>query len=863
MSLGPARYNLTLFLLAALLSLAGIVPVRAQAITLEVEAGYDSLFRENHWFPLLVRVSNAGMDRSGRLVVRPETSGAAFSNTFSAAVELPAGARKSVFLYVTARSFADSVRVEFLDDEGFVLAAQEASLRHVPTQDTLHVLLGDSPRGRVDLSALAPGGRQAWRAAWDVANLPPLAAALQAVDTILFSDVDSGALGTAQRQALADRVLSGAHLIVTGGASWQATAAGLGELLPQQPAGSLSTADLGQLGALAGEPETIFRSETLVATGALREDARVLAATAAGVPLLARRDHGLGTVDYLAVDPLAAPLGDWAGLDNLWFALAATRRPLPGWAQGITNLERAAGASEILPGLDLLPDLLPLCGFLAFYVALIGPLNYLLLRRINRRAWAWGTIPLCILIFSALSWSVGFGLRGSSATLSRLALVQAWPESERARVTGLVGVLSPRRASYNLQTGAGGTLRPLARDVPANPFAAGIQARTDIRQAERFSALNFNVDASFIATFHSTAVTPAPAIGGTATLRYGPGEPNPVSGEPRWYWLLRGTVRNESDFTLEDPVILARAASQALDTSLLPGESVSFELPLVADSIQPAAPAPLERHGEPQLTGLRFSRFSRNFATREQSVMDIMHEEYNSRVYRLGPGGDPADQERYRRQLLLSAALADPFHSTARSDQVFLAGWGAMPLQAEPLEAQWEPNDVALYLIRLEVTQEPPSGSLRIEADQFTWVALERNSLSGMAAPVNTDLQPGDQVVYRFTPQPNAQLAQVDALHVILNLRGSGPDEISVELWEGPAGRWRPLTLRRPRARSTTRAAVVRAPAALLGAQNSVLLRLVVDEESGNALRLDRLAIEQEGLFGYTDPMAAGPDARP
>ena len=860
MSRGWPRHNLSLLLLAILLLLSVAAPAQAQAIALEVEAGFDSLFREHHWFPLRVRVTNAGGDQRGRLVVRPETSGKAFSNTFSTAVELPAGARKSVFLYVTARSFANNVRVEFLTDDNLVLAAQEAPLRHVPAQDNLHVLLGDAASGRVDLAALAPGERQAWRAAWELASLPPLAAALQSVDTFFFNDIDTGALGTAQRQALADRVLTGAHLIVTGGAGWQATAAGLADLLPLQPSGSLSTADLAQLAVLAGEPDASFDSETLVATGTPRTDARVLAATADGVPLLLRREYGLGTVDYFAADPLAAPLNDWAGLDALWFTLAATRRPLPGWSQGITNLERAAIASEILPGLDLLPDLLPLCGFLLFYVALIGPLNYLVLRRINRRAWAWVTIPFFILLFSALSWSVGFGLRGSTATLSRLALVQSWPQSERAQVTGLVGVLSPRRASYDLTTAEGSTLRPLARDIPANPFAAGIQARTDIRQAEQFNALNFNVDASFIATFHSTAIVPAPAISGTATLHYRQGEDNLVTGEPTWHWLLRGTVRNEGDFALSRPVILARASSQALPATLQPGESASFEVPLIADTMQPAAPAPLERHGELQLTQLRFSRFSRSLASREQSVMDIMDERYNSRAYRQGPGASTSDQENHRRQLLLSAAMVDPFLSTARSDQVFLAGWGAMPLQIEPGEAQWEPNDAALYLIGLEVTQEAPPDLVRIEADQFTWVAQERNSLSGNSAPVNTDLQPGDQVVYRFTPQPQAQLAQVQALHVILNLRTTGPDEIFPELWDWRTGRWRPVTLRRPRARSTTRSAVIRAPQALLGAQNAVLLRLVLDDVGGS-LRMDRLAIEQEGYFGYTDAMATGPGA--
>lgn len=859
MSQGRLRHNLTL-LLATLLLVIPAAPAGAQGIALEVEAGFDSLFRENQWFPLRVRVSNAGADRSGRLVVRPETSGKAFSNTFSTALELPAGARKSVFLHATARSFASKVRVEFLNDENVVLASQEAPLRHVPMEDALHVLPGDAARGRVDLSALAPAGRQSWRAGMELDGLPPLGAALQAVDTFFFSDVDSGALGSAQRQALAERVLAGAHLIVTGGAGWQATAAGLLDLLPLQPTGSQLIADLGSLATLAGRPDVPPEGETLIATGVLREDARVLAATADGLPLVLRRDHGLGTVDYLAADPLAAPLNDWAGLQDLWFALAATRRPVPGWAGGILNPERAALASEILPGLDLLPDLLPLCGFLLFYVALIGPLNYLVLRRINRRAWAWGTIPLCILIFSALSWTVGFGLRGSSATLSRLALLQSWPESDEAQVTGLVGVLSPRRASYDLTTAAGSTLRPLAREIPANPFAAGIQARTDIRQAASFDALDFNVDASFISTFHTTAVVPAPAISGEATLSYRPGEPHPVSGEARWHWQLSGTVRNGEDFPLARPAILARVASAQLPDALLPGESAGFDFPLTSTNLQPAAPAPLERGGQPHLTQLSFSRFTRYLASREQSVLDIMGDDYNSRAYRQGPGDSATAQERHRRQLLLSAAITDPFLSTARSERVFLAGWGAMPLQAEPGEQQWAPSDAALYLIELDVRRELPQERVRIEADQFTWIAQERNSMSGNTAPVNTDLQPGDQVAFRFTPQPQSQLARVDALHVTLNLRASGPDVVTPELWDWRAGRWRPVPLERPSTRSTSRTAALAAPQALLGAQNSVLLRLTVDE-LGAGLRLERIAIEQEGYFGYTDSMATGPGA--
>jgi hypothetical protein len=89
-SQGRRRHNLLLLPVILLLTVFA-APAQAQGITLEVEAGFDSFFRENQWFPIRVQASNAGADRSGRLVLRPETSGKAFSNTFSTALELPAG----------------------------------------------------------------------------------------------------------------------------------------------------------------------------------------------------------------------------------------------------------------------------------------------------------------------------------------------------------------------------------------------------------------------------------------------------------------------------------------------------------------------------------------------------------------------------------------------------------------------------------------------------------------------------------------------------------------------------------------------------------------------------------------------------
>lgn len=835
------RFGVGLTGIVIVVLLSAFAPLYQQSpqVSLSVDAGYGSLFRENRWFPLLIRASNDGGDMIGRLVVRPETSGNAFTNTFSTPVDLPAGSRKAVFLYITARSFASEVRVELIDNAGGVVASETAPLRGVLAQDQLHVVVTQSSVGAVDLSGARVGGFNAYQGLWTVENLPDRSTAIEAVDMLVFSDVDTGVLTGAQQQAVEDWVIRGGHLLVTGGTNWQATAAGLSDLLPLVPNASDTVDDLAALAALANRSSAELSGETISATGELIPNAEVLAATSDGVPLYARRSLGLGTVDYLTLDPVAEPLRGWDGLNDLWFTVASSTGPRPGWTHGFINPDRAVGSAEILPGFNLLPDVIPLCGFLAFYVALIGPLNYLVLNRINRREYAWFTIPLFILVFSALAWVVGFNLRGNIVTLSRLAVVQSWPESDRAQVNGLIGLLSPRRSTYTLTLNDGGFLRPIARTIQTNPFANNIQAGTNIEQGEVFRADNFSVDASFIATFSASSVIEKPAISGQVSLS--PGD------EPGLQF-VRGSVRNDSTYTLTNPVILARGVSLQLTEPLAPGDVKTFDM-VIANENEPPAPSPLERStGLPTVRlGVRFSSDTRYT---EQSVIDILGDAlYDYRAYTSPPGSDPEAQANRRRQLFLSSFTSDPFASTARGDRVFLAGWSdAMPLMTELTGATWEAVDTTLHIIELAVAKINPPGDTLISGSQFTWAAQTRNGLTTDISPVNTVLQPGDEVVFRFNPMQGSVLAEVKTLRLFLDNAGSARSGLPVELWDWQRREWTPVEMQPLENRASVSAYTVRSPARFLGPRNAVQIRLIADD-SGGYVRIERIFVEQEGRF--------------
>lgn len=818
-----------------LLMLGAALPLGAQStpITLAVRAGFDGSFRENEWTPVFIQVSNDGPDIEGRLVIRPETSAGAVSSTFGSAISLPNGSRKSLTLYVTLSSFATEFRVELIGADGSVVAVESASVRALQPRDQLQIVISESASGTVDLTGVHDGGYAAFQANWRVDNLPDRAPALASVNRILFSDVDTGALTSAQRSALVDWVAGGGHLIVTGGTNWQGTAAGFAGLLPLQPAASITADHLTPLADWMRRSDDRLEAATVIATGALAPSAQVLVKDEANTPLLVRRAYGSGTVDYLAMDPNAIPLRGWRGLNDFWLALAASVQPRPSWSFGVTSWEAASDAVNVLPGVDLLPDILPLCGFLALYIGLIGPLNYVILNKINRREWAWMTIPLLIVLFSVMAWVLGFNLRGNEVTLSRLTVMEIWPDVDRARVGQFVGLLSPRRATYSFQVSDDTFLRPMVgiNAQPAGLFGGNVQTNTTIDQTAGFEAAEFPVDASFIAGFNAETSLPRPDISGQAVLTY---------DDPSGMGQMRGSVRNDSPWVLNDPVILVRGQSVVLGEPLDPGDVATFEATLSGEGLPSPAPMAYAEGGFGSV-------FNRSFSAQRiaPTIRDLLQNQVPDRntMYYQSIGATLQEQEAYRRRLFLTAFVDDPYNVvTGRGDQAYLAGWvDASPLAAELTGATSRTLDTLLVIAQFAVDVVKPVGEALISADRFTWVVQNRTGL-GEVGPIDLSLQPGEEAVFRFTPLPEAVLRSVSELSVVLDRSQGVNRTLAFQLWNWQRAEWEDTRI------SDGNSVQIRQPDRFLGPQNAVLLRVLADAAGGYP-RFDDLSIEQRGRF--------------
>jgi hypothetical protein len=800
------RRIVTLFILL-ILAAPGLVafsplPQDQPDITLSVNAGYDRYYRRGQWVPLRVYVSNGGGDLNGYIRVRTGASTSLEETTYRTPIDLPHGARKQVFLYVSPDSYASQIQVEVVDRSNHIFKRENVSLLMAQPEDVLYAVVTESAFGAVDLSALSPGLGTDHQTNWGVEDIPALADALVGLDVLMFHDVDTGNLTAEQQAAITGWVLGGGHLIVAGGDSWQRTTAGLIDLLPVTLHGTVPVSTVTSLADYLHLPPAAL-DEGMTATETKPKPSAQVLVSAGDTPLIVRQTVGSGMVDFLAVDPNAEPLRSWQDKEYLWYTLTASGGQQPSWDDGFSYWT-AAREATLTTFSNVLPTFFQLCGFLLIYIVLLGPFNYLVLKRLNRREWAWFTIPVMIVVFSALAYRVGFNLRGSAPTVNRLTVVQVWPDSQQAQVMSLIGVQSPRRDTYDIAVDRGYALRALPE------AGIGLNVPTIIDEGTRYTAQSIPIDAGTIASFVASGYTAAPTLDASATWHLSDNQGTHITG----------SVTNTLNVPLEDAVVLVKGAAQTLET-IEPGQTVTFDIP-----IGPSDPGPLTLGN----SGRTYSPYSYSswgygggpgwcysYSGLYLTIKDVMSGER----FLCSPRVTIRQQEIRRRYRLLSALIVDTDLSGGRGSGAYLFAWTAQPMVGVDLgNRPQNEEDTTLYIFDLPVTVEAATPQVEVPPGLTTWTLIETNNPNTMrdvSPSAAFQISPNDQAAFQFMPMPGMRLETVDELV----MKFSGQGSLVVELWNWSSQRWVPIYLS-PDSKDTT----ILNAGRFVGPENAVNVRI-------------------------------------
>jgi len=564
-SRSSSRIALAALTIVALLSLMLTMQTPPVAAALAVRIAATPNFGGNYdsaqWVPITVALANDGAGASGEIIA--EIPGASPPLRFSQRIELPTRSQKVVTLYTQIPSRVGTVSVHF-DAGNERVDAPPMTLRELKSgQGLVGVIVDDAVLGaEITRAVVGSYGSSTFEAITITPDeIPSNTFGLGSFSALIVGDASTGRWSAEQRAAVADWVARGGQLVAAGGPNWRKTLEGLGELPPLRPTDSRTVAGL--TGLAASGSANGPTGQAVVATGDLLAGATRLA-DQDGAPLVAARNWGRGTVTSLAFDPGTSALGGWSGAGSFWQRLAldtphpvGLQEPFDG-SSGASN--QIASVLRDIPGLALPPTWLLGLILLAFIIA-IGPVNYLILRAVDRRELAWVTIPLVTILFAGTIYLVGATTKGRSIVLNTASVVRISPGVRSAEVVAFYGLFTPTRGIRDVALSGESLVQPFSRRGLGDNDELGSDVRFEQGTGSAVRGASF-------AQWTQRTIAAQGRI-----------DPVPVAAKVELRWdgqKVVGTVTNTSSAAIEDMLLLHNNAYQSVG-SLAPGASVTID----------------------------------------------------------------------------------------------------------------------------------------------------------------------------------------------------------------------------------------------------------------------------------------------
>lgn len=377
------------------LSTLVVTPASAQTgLKIDLEVGFDNRYAPGQWTPVSVVVESA-QAISGTLEIshdQPDGS----DSLFTLDVEVPGGGRKEFHLVIPGPPDQRRVNAQVVSEDE-VLGAVVASPLKVQ-ESALVGVIGDV--SEIDPFTAEPSLTEMIPVEVTAGHLTLGAPALSALSYVVASSDDLDGLVPEQRDALSDWIATGGRLLVAAedpsAVVWPASAGGLAWTGGRVTGGDGSLAEgrvalvrdgLGQVMVTRGPLATLGRD---LVEDALRPPPAVYSASSQEF----FNDFGPGTsADTELMNKLRGRSGN---LRLSWFV-----------------------------------------GFLVVYLLLVGPANYLLLKRRGRKELLWVTVPVLALVFSGVAYGLARGSRGG-VEMATAGVVFATQSGQEGRAVAIV-----------------------------------------------------------------------------------------------------------------------------------------------------------------------------------------------------------------------------------------------------------------------------------------------------------------------------------------------------------------------------------------------------------------------------------------
>jgi hypothetical protein len=468
----------------------GAPPVEVQSV--RVGFGSSSAFKIGCWTPVRVQLKASQERLAGFMeLIVPDDDGTPTS--YRLPVDIPPGPGSATYTaYGRPGAHDAEFTIRILDAQGrrVLEAPQEKTMRLPPeviTPEEMLILTLGQPIGVEEIQNLpgfTAGGKGLTRSGSaevivaridaQAEQIPGRWYGFDAAHCIVIDTDDREAmqkLDGLRGQALVEWVRHGGHLVVAVGAHWQAVRDSvLGPILPAQPVGQERVPSLEALTAFAGstKPITPVGTPPSMVTrleGEKQRGGKVLSMEGSSLPLVVRGAQGFGRVTLIGVGVDQNIFSAWPDRGLFWARALDLRSDRPdqtgsGSAVGRGGRFYQSGVSDLssqlrigleqFPGVKLIPF-----GWVAFfiflYILLIGPVDYLFLKKvIKRMELTWITFPTIVVTVSLLAYFAAYRLKGNDLLINKVDVIDVDQAGGLVRGRTLVCLFSPQNRDYSV-----------------------------------------------------------------------------------------------------------------------------------------------------------------------------------------------------------------------------------------------------------------------------------------------------------------------------------------------------------------------------------------------------------------------------
>jgi len=409
-------------------------------IDMQIISGFNNYHKQDRWLPL--QISGMGDDFDGYVSVSIQNNIYGDQQIYTAPISVFGDTKKVKYLYIRPERLGQIFNVKLTDKDGKILLEKESRLTVIPSESTLVVTVNQNedalknlPVNNIDSS------RKIYVTNVSAENLPDRWKGYDSVDTVILGNFSVDSLSDSQKNALIDWVCSGGTLITSGGVDSQNFVGTFIE--PLLPVKIIGTKILKAIPSLSQRFGYDFPNTTMiVALSSLKTDGKAIITEDDGLPIIAERKVGAGSIIFLCFDYADPAIKSWGGNSELWKTIIPeTQKPTNVKYDSVFRLLSAQRQLSI-------PSYKFIGGFLLLYILCLGIVSYIFFER--KKGLTWIIIILITTTFAIGAMGFSYTTGEWLPIINDLSIIDVYQDTPRTQIRGYVNIFSSAKTDLKL-----------------------------------------------------------------------------------------------------------------------------------------------------------------------------------------------------------------------------------------------------------------------------------------------------------------------------------------------------------------------------------------------------------------------------